>query len=169
MAEMGRGLQTGENLTWPDGVLPVLLAAGLISCGVRILITFCYLVIDGGPMYVHTVQVRGLVSCLSRGGPRCPAAFISSHLLISRATGGKIRKGDLTCMTWAGPGRQGQGRALAWHGSKTSNLSALLPPDPCSGWTVSQGSTNRLHSAARCPGGLQRSTNALVGVAEDTW
>lgn len=114
MAEMGRGLQPDENLTWPDGVLPVLLAAGLISCGVRILITFCYLVIDGGPMYVHTVQARGLVSCLSRGGPRCPAALNSSHLFLGRATGGEIRKSDLTCMTWAGPGRQG--RAGRWRG-----------------------------------------------------
>lgn len=31
------------------------------------------------------------------------------------------------------------GSGVAWHGSKTSNLSALLPLDPCSGWTVSQG------------------------------
>lgn len=85
-----------------------------------------------------------MAGVLSRGSPRGLWPF-SLHLIffIGRATGGKIRKSDLTCMTWAGVAGQG----VAWHGSKTSNLSALLPPDPCSGWTASQGSTSCLCTA----------------------
>lgn len=71
-------------------------------------------------------------------------------------------------MTWAGVAGQG----VAWHGSKTSNLSALLPLDPCSGWTASQGQYQMIVRNVQCstldcrnpPSGIMQ----YIEEAEDT-